>query len=106
MNHPCITEVTTQLGNGVKEITGTPGYMSCGAAGVREPPNYEKAVRLGSEGGKESNQRQYYSTGGVRSTSPRATLTPAQRGRFWSSVGQAIEAVRAGLLQGKKRADR
>ena len=52
MNHPCITEVTTQLGNGVKEITGTPGYMSCGAAGVREPPNYEKAVRLGARAAK------------------------------------------------------
>lgn len=39
-------------------------------------------------------------------TKPRPRLTPAQRGRFWSSVGQAIEAVRVGLLQGEKRADR
>lgn len=27
---------------------------------------------------------------------PRKTLTPAQRGRFWVSVGELIEAARAG----------
>ena len=54
----------------------------------------KNAAWLGSEGGKESNQRQYYSTGGVHSTIPRATLTQAQRGRFWQSVGNAIDAAR------------
>lgn len=27
---------------------------------------------------------------------PRKTLTPERRGKFWQSVGEAIEAARAG----------
>ena len=57
------------------------------------------AARLGSEGGKESNQHQCYSTGGVRSTSSRATLTPSQHVRFGQSVGAAIELARAATRQ-------
>ena len=59
-----------------------------------------------SDDGWVSNLRIVHLVPPPRRSKPRPQLTPAQRGRFWSSVGQAIEAVRAGLLQGEKRADR
>ena len=58
----------------------------------------KRAARLGSGGGDmRTNQRGNNNTrmrGGARARKP---LTPEQRGRFWQSVGDAIEAARAGI---------
>lgn len=42
-----------------------------------------------------SNLRIVHLVPPLRRSKPRPQLTPAQRGRFWSSVGQTIEAAEA-----------
>lgn len=57
----------------------------------------KSAARLGSEGGgSKVNQRWKHTTQGGRDARAHKRLTPEQRGRFWVSVGEAIEAARAG----------
>lgn len=57
----------------------------------------KSAARLGSEGGGRTvNQRWKNTTRGDRDARARKRLTPEQRGKFWQSVGEAIEAARAG----------
>lgn len=60
----------------------------------------EDAARPGSRGGEGSNQQRNNTTLAPHRASPRATLTPAQRGRFSTNVGEAIEAARAGAAGG------
>lgn len=101
MNPPYIAEFCAQLGEGAISLARVPSQTACRFVGVRAPPNQKKAARLAGEGGAGSDQQKYNTTTVPFRTSPLRPLTPAQRGRFWSSVGDAIEAARAKASGGR-----